>query len=177
MNTVYIGLGSNLGDRLSILLDCLKKLASLLTDMAYSSIWETEPMIVEDQPEFLNMAVKGLYPGTAEELLKELWKIEDSAGRNRRQEIIKGPRPLDLDLLLFGEERIQTEILQVPHPGIKQRSFVLTPLIELTPALKEPESGILYAGFQQDVENQGIICYKTHDQVATTLKDRYGGKL
>ncbi len=166
-----------MGDRLRILLECLNKLETLLSPMKISSIWETEPMIIKDQPEFLNMAVCGSFSDTPENLLKELWKIEDSAGRNRQNEISKGPRPLDLDILLFGNREIHTEILDVPHPAIKERAFVLQPLLELNAELCEPGSGTVYAGLLEDVENQGIICYKNSEQVKTLLKDRYDRKL
>ena len=175
--TVYIGIGSNIGDRLQTLLDCLQKLDNMLSSMRISSIWETEPMIVKDQPEFLNMAVSGSTADTPEKLLKALWEIEDSAGRNREKEVSKGPRPLDLDILLYGNSKIHSEILVIPHPAIRERGFVLMPLKELNPELKEPESGTLYSDFLIDVENQGIICYKSSDQVERLLKDRYGRKL
>ncbi len=170
MNKVYIGVGGNQGDRLSILLDCLLKLKDLLEDLKYSSIWETKPMVLQNQPDFLNLVVSGDYTETPEKLLHSLWEIEKKAGRDRRYEVSKGPRPLDLDILLFGDIQMQSETLSIPHPAMLKRAFVLVPLTELNPDITIPGKTIFYKQYLPDVDNQGVICYKTPDEVTALLR-------
>ena len=138
---VYIGMGSNLGERMATLIEAIHKMEVFLKETQYSSIWETAPQMVEDQPAFLNMVFCGAFSGTPEDLIKRLWVIEQEAGRNRKNEIPKGPRPLDLDILLYGEEQIKTEILTIPHPLMTDRAFVLAPLTEIRNNLKETVFG------------------------------------
>ena len=166
---VYIGLGSNQGDRLSTLLQAIRELENFVKDLKFSSVWETAALIVEDQPPFLNMVVEGQYEGTAEDLIKKLWELENRAGRDRSKEIQKGPRPLDLDILLYGRECINTEILTIPHPGIRERAFVLVPLKELDKSLRDPLTGELYAPCLDAIENQSFICYKNESEFAKLL--------
>ena len=104
----------------------------------YSSLWESAPLIVEDQPAFLNMVFSGYFEGTAESLLGFLNKIEAELGRNRAVEIPKGPRTMDLDILLFGNESKTEPRLTLPHPALTQRAFVLRPLLEIMSDDEEP---------------------------------------
>lgn len=171
MERVYIGMGSNLGDRQGTLLQALKGLGLLLEDLRWSSLWETEPMIVTDQPSFLNMAASGRYGGSPEELLHRLWELENRAGRNRRVEQKKGPRPLDLDILLFGERTLRSALLEIPHPGVPERAFVLVPLGELEPSLQDPRNGTFYSEYLGSIENQGFICYKKQNEIEGLLHE------
>jgi 2-amino-4-hydroxy-6-hydroxymethyldihydropteridine diphosphokinase len=134
----YVGLGSNLGDREENIRRALERLEELGSVRA-SGVRETDPVGVTDQPKFLN-AVAELETGLpARELLERLLEIERQLGRNRAAETRWGPRTIDLDLLLFGDETIDEPGLTVPHPRLAERRFVLEPLHELDPALALPD--------------------------------------
>jgi 2-amino-4-hydroxy-6-hydroxymethyldihydropteridine diphosphokinase len=137
LKLVYIALGSNLGDRAENL-----RLAREQIDgpdvrlLRASSIYETSPRDVEDQPWFLNQVIEcetDLFP---RQLLARLQKIERGMGRKRT--IAKGPREIDLDILLFGNAVVKAPELEVPHPRMADRRFVLEPLAELVPDKKHP---------------------------------------
>jgi 2-amino-4-hydroxy-6-hydroxymethyldihydropteridine diphosphokinase len=135
--TVYLSLGSNLGDREKNLADAVDLLAGAgLTILRVSSIYETEPLEVRDQPYFLNMVVEAASDLFPKQLLARLQKIELRLGRRRLRP--KGPRTIDIDILLFGDSVIATDELTVPHPGLAGRRFVLEPLAELAPDLRHP---------------------------------------
>ena len=177
---VYIGLGSNIGDPFATLLECCRKLRKILENLSVSSLWETEPLIVEDQPRFLNMVVSGSFAGSPLELVEQLWKMENEAGRNRSLERPKGPRPLDLDILLFGSQVVANDTLTIPHPGMTERAFVLVPLIELNQSLTDPVSRHPYKSFLESIDDQGFICYKQRDEMTGLLgreekRDGHGG--
>lgn len=136
---LYVGLGSNLGDRAGYLLLAVRGLlAAGLCVTRLSAIYETEPVDVLDQPHFLNMVAElsGDTPFSPEQTLARLLRIEYALGRRRA--VPKGPRTLDLDLLLYGDAQQATELLTLPHPRLHLRRFVLTPLAELAPALVHP---------------------------------------
>jgi 2-amino-4-hydroxy-6-hydroxymethyldihydropteridine diphosphokinase len=109
------------------------------TRLGLSSCYETAPVGKLNQPFFVNAVARGIYRGTARELLTELMAAEASLGRERRERW--GPRTLDMDLLLFGREVIAGPDLEVPHPRLHTRAFVLVPLIELAPELLVPGLG------------------------------------
>ena len=136
----YIGLGSNLGDPLAQLRSAVKALAQLpgsrLT--AVSRFYRSSPMGPSDQPDYLNAVAMLDTRLGAEQLLDALQAIEQAQGRVRGPERW-GPRTLDLDLLLYGAECIDSERLQVPHPGIAERGFVLYPLADIAPELVLPD--------------------------------------
>jgi 2-amino-4-hydroxy-6-hydroxymethyldihydropteridine diphosphokinase len=134
----YIGLGSNLGDRAGHLLLALRGMMNAGLNIArLSSVYETEPVDVSSQPYFLNMVAElsGALPAP-EQLLARLLRIEYALNRRRRQP--RGPRTIDLDLLLYDERQSSTEFLMLPHPRLHQRRFVLTPLAEIAPRLLHP---------------------------------------
>ncbi len=136
----YVGVGSNLGDRWAHLAQAAKGLraSSGVSVLRASAVWETAPL-GPPQPHYLN-AVLELESRLAAGRLHELLRlVEDGAGRVREERW--GPRTLDLDLLLFGEERVDTPDLQVPHPELARRRFVLQPLAELCPDLQVPGTG------------------------------------
>ena len=133
--TVYLSLGSNLGDRGAILQTAIASLAKAgVRVKKISSFYETEPVDYLDQPWFVNCVVEGETALVPLELLKELHKIEAQLGR--KKEFAKGPRLLDVDILLYGNETIDSPELQIPHPRMLQRNFVLAPLAEIAPLLK-----------------------------------------
>lgn len=146
MHTAYIGIGSNLGERDVTIRDALELLAANpeLEVEAVSSIRETDPVGVVDQPRFLNAAIRlatELAPGP---LLERLLAVEQQLGRVRTEERY-GPRTIDLDLLLYGDEIIDEPGLRVPHPRLAERRFVLEPLAELDPGLVVPGLGPIQA--------------------------------
>jgi 2-amino-4-hydroxy-6-hydroxymethyldihydropteridine diphosphokinase len=137
MPIVYIGIGSNLGDRRN---NCLRAIALLGTGgvkvLKRSSSHETEPWGVKEQPRFLNMAVEAETDMTPRELLSLLKKIEDRMGRTRT--VKWGPRTIDLDILFYGNIIIREPDLEIPHPLMHTRNFVLEPLREIAPQKVHP---------------------------------------
>jgi 2-amino-4-hydroxy-6-hydroxymethyldihydropteridine diphosphokinase len=142
IQNAYVGLGSNLGDRAGYLLLAVRGMLDAGFDVIrLSSIYETEPVEYENQPAFLNMVAE-LRSSTLpppEQLLARLLRIEYGLGRTR--DIHMGPRTIDLDLLIFKDQHIETQFLTVPHPRIALRRFVLVPLNELVPSLIHPVLG------------------------------------
>jgi 2-amino-4-hydroxy-6-hydroxymethyldihydropteridine diphosphokinase len=142
----YVGMGSNVGDRAgNLLLGVRGMLAAGLSVARLSAVYETEPVGVEDaQPAFLNMVAELRAPlPPPEELLRLLLDIERGAGRRRERPL--APRTLDLDLLLYGNERLETEALMLPHPRLHLRRFVLAPLAALIPEALHPALGKTFA--------------------------------
>ena len=142
----YVGMGSNLGDRAgNLLLGVRGMFEAGLRVSRLSSVYETEPVGVEDvQPAFLNMAAELCAPlPPPAELLRLLLDVEHVAGRRRERPL--APRTLDLDLLLYGAERLRTETLTLPHPRLHLRRFVLAPLAELIPEAPHPTLGTTFA--------------------------------
>ena len=137
MPRAFVGLGSNLGDREATLRTAVERLAELPeTEVkAVSSFRDTAPVGYVDQPRFLNGAVELETRLPPRELLDELLGLERAFGRDRAGAPPQGPRTLDLDLLLYGQETIGEPGLEVPHPRLHQRAFVLEPLVELDPGL------------------------------------------
>ncbi len=134
--TVYIGVGSNLGNRLENLRRGIRAIGRRVTITAASSIYETEPWGFLDQPPFLNAVCSGLTSMSALDLLELLKDAEALVGR--RPTFLNGPRKFDADLLLYGGQLIDEVTLQVPHPRLAQRAFVLEPLAEIAPELVHP---------------------------------------
>jgi 2-amino-4-hydroxy-6-hydroxymethyldihydropteridine diphosphokinase len=134
----YLSLGSNLGDRAARLNAALADLSALGEVVIVSPFYETEPVEFTNQPWFLNCAVRLDTEKMPRQLLSALLQIERSHGRNRAKERSKGPRSLDLDILLFGSSVIETKDLTVPHPAMHERRFVLEPLAAIAPDLRHP---------------------------------------
>jgi 2-amino-4-hydroxy-6-hydroxymethyldihydropteridine diphosphokinase len=137
---VYLSLGSNVGDREANLTACIDRLRRLGDVRRISSFFETEPMEVREQPWFLNCAVGLQTAQTPEQLLVAIRAIEAELGRERT--VAKGPRTIDIDILLIGNLVIQTAELQVPHPAMHERRFVLEPLAEIAPKARHPLLGL-----------------------------------
>jgi 2-amino-4-hydroxy-6-hydroxymethyldihydropteridine diphosphokinase len=134
--TVYLSLGSNLGDRQQNLREAIEKLKSLGEVTAVSSFYETEPVEFTAQPWFLNCAVALRTELMPKVFLAKMQAIEQQLGRRRIQP--KGPRTIDLDILLFGNSVISMLQLEVPHPTMHQRRFVLEPLAEIASDVRHP---------------------------------------
>jgi 2-amino-4-hydroxy-6-hydroxymethyldihydropteridine diphosphokinase len=139
----FVGLGSNLGDREATLRAAVGRLRGLSqTEVrGVSAFRDTEPVGYVDQPRFLNGAVEVETALSPRALLDALLQLERDFGRDRSASRPQGPRTLDLDLLLYGEETIGEPGLEVPHPRLHERGFVLEPLAELDPALVVPGRG------------------------------------
>jgi 2-amino-4-hydroxy-6-hydroxymethyldihydropteridine diphosphokinase len=142
IQNAYVGLGSNLGDRAGYLLLAVRGMLDAGLDVIrLSSIYETEPVEYEDQPAFLNLVaeVRGSSLPSPEQMMARLLRIEYVLGRTR--DIRMGPRTIDLDLLIFKDQQIESDFLTLPHPRMALRRFVLVPLNELVPGLIHPVLG------------------------------------
>ena len=137
----YVGLGSNLGEREATLRQALEALGSMegIEVVAVSTFRETDPVGVVDQPRFVNAAAALETNLAPRDLLERLLEVERALGRDRSSEERWGPRTVDLDLLLYGDETIDEPGLEVPHPRLAERAFVLEPLLELDPRLQLPD--------------------------------------
>ena len=140
---IYLSLGSNVGDRAANLRAAIAALAGTgVRVRQVSSFYETEPVDFLEQPWFLNCVVEGETELEPLALLRALREIESRMGNKKL--IAKGPRLIDMDILLYGQETISTPELQVPHPRMAERRFVLVPLAEIAPELQHPSwSGTL----------------------------------
>lgn len=132
MKTIYLSLGSNLGDREAN----LRKALDRLNPRRVSHLYETEPVDHIAQPFFLNLVVEAETPLMPMQLLAQTQRIERDLGRKRT--IAKGPRTIDIDILLYGSSVIGVKRLQIPHPRMHERRFVLEPMADLAPDLRHP---------------------------------------
>jgi 2-amino-4-hydroxy-6-hydroxymethyldihydropteridine diphosphokinase len=153
--SVYIGLGSNLGDRRANLRLALDQLQRTVRLEEVSSLYETAPRGIVEQPPFYNAVCRvttGLEP---EALLRSLKSLEHEIGR-RPGGPPGGPRPIDLDILLYDERVLDTPALNVPHPRLPERAFVLVPLCELAPDHRHPVLGSTMQEILDSLEDQGV---------------------
>ena len=134
--TVYLSLGSNVGDRQANLETAIERLRELGDVKAVSSFYETEPVDLAAQPWFLNCAVALETEAMPRSLLGRVLAIEQNMGRKRLQ--MKGPRSIDIDILLFGNSVVDTRELAIPHPALQERRFALEPLCEIAPEVRHP---------------------------------------
>ncbi|GAB6090842.1 2-amino-4-hydroxy-6-hydroxymethyldihydropteridine diphosphokinase [Spirochaeta dissipatitropha] len=147
--------GGNLPGTAAAFKQLCKALTGKFGSIKYSTVYCTEPQDYIDQPEFMNWCFSAYTNLSAEKLWEELYFTEAKLGRTR-QEIEKGPRIIDIDLLLFGDSLINTADLTVPHPRMKQRAFVLQPLIEIHPDICDPHSGTAFREYLLKLDEQGI---------------------
>ena len=139
MTSVLLALGSNLGDRAGHLGRAVAALGQRLRLTALSSLWRTAPMYVADQPDFLNMAVAAETDLPPPELLALAKALESELGR--RPGIRFGPRVVDIDILFYGDAVVALPELEIPHPRLAERAFVLAPLAEIAPEFRHPILG------------------------------------
>lgn len=153
--TVYLGLGANVGDRLASLQKALARLQTLARLEEVSALYETQPEGVTDQPLFLNAVCRvttGLEP---EALLRFLKNVEGEIGRRPGGQRW-GPRPIDLDILLYDDRVVDAHELKVPHPRLAERAFVLVPLCELEPGLRHPVLGKTMKELLASIGQEGV---------------------
>ncbi len=153
---VILGLGSNMGDSKAILASAVRDISTVLDAVKVSSLYITKPQDYLEQDDFCNMVCVGMYEGSPQALLAATQKIEYAHGRDRTKAIPKGPRLLDIDILHFGDEIIDEANLQVPHPAMKKRAFVLIPLLELLPKSADLISKESYVDIFGRLEDQGV---------------------
>jgi len=135
-HVVHLSLGSNVGDRERQLQDAQARLSAVGRVVGISSFYETEPVEFTEQPWFLNCALALETSKTPQQLMAAILHIEQEMGRRRVQK--KGPRSIDIDILLFGDAIVDSPNLTIPHPALPQRRFVLGPLAELAPQVLHP---------------------------------------
>lgn len=136
---VYLGLGSNVGDRIVSLRAAISGLAPVVRIDAISSVWDTAPQIVEDQPRFLNAAVAGWTALDPFTLLQAIKRLEAALGRQAERRY--GPRSIDIDILLYDDWHVVSKELIIPHLLLAERSFVLAPLAEIASDVIHPLLG------------------------------------
>ena len=156
--TVFIALGSNLGDREMYLKMGREALAEVMDIEQVSSIYETPPWGVLEQPNYLNQVVQGKTDYLPLDLLLYLKETEKKIGRT--EGVRYGPRVLDLDILFFGEQVLDLENLQIPHPRIPERAFVLVPLSEIAPDMRHPGNKMTIAEMLAVCPKEEIIRYE-----------------
>jgi 2-amino-4-hydroxy-6-hydroxymethyldihydropteridine diphosphokinase len=155
---VFVALGSNLGDRAENLRVALERIGDSESISAVSSVYETEPWGVPDeQPAYLNQVCELQSSTPASDLMNLLLGIEADLGRKRTFE--NEARPLDLDILFYGDRVIDIPGLQIPHPRLHERAFVLAPLAEIAPELIHPILGATPGDFLRDVDASGVQRY------------------
>ncbi|MBP2307260.1 2-amino-4-hydroxy-6-hydroxymethyldihydropteridine diphosphokinase [Azospirillum melinis] len=135
--TVYLALGGNMGDRAANLAEAIRRLGGAVRIDAQSALYETAPMYVTDQPAFLNMAVRGTTELDPVALLRVLKEIEASLGRDLGG-LRFGPRPIDVDILLYADRVVVEPDLEIPHPRMAERAFVLCPLADIAAGIVHP---------------------------------------
>lgn len=148
-HSVYLGLGSNLGDRDALLRAALRALAPVVDVTRVSSVYDTAPMHVTDQPRFHNVVAAGRTQLDPAALLREAKRVESELGRAPGPRY--GPRPIDVDILLYDDTTVDTADLTIPHPRIAERGFVLAPLAEIAPNLIHPTLGVTAAELAQQL--------------------------
>ncbi|WP_420644594.1 2-amino-4-hydroxy-6-hydroxymethyldihydropteridine diphosphokinase [Candidatus Leptofilum sp.] len=157
MQTIYLGLGTNLGDRTANLQAAIGGLSEELAITAVSPIYQTPPWGVTDQPDFLNLCLAAQTNLSPNDLLTFIKNLEIELGREPAKRW--GPRLIDIDLLFYANEIIETERLSIPHPHLPERAFVLRPLADIAPEFVHPVLGETIATLAAKVSDEGIRPY------------------
>lgn len=160
MTEAWIGLGSNMGDRRASIFEALERMDALegVNVALVSTLLESKPVDVEDQPDFVNAVARLRTTLKPHVLLESLLAIEETMGRKREGMEPRGPRVIDLDLLLFDNVVMHEDAFQLPHPRMHQRAFVLVPMVELSPELVHPVLGkTMQALLAEDIVRGGPI--------------------
>ena len=164
MTLVYLSIGSNSGDRVKLIEQAISFIG-LCEDISLvrtSALYETEPWGVKDQNWFLNVAVEIKTSLSPQDLLLKLQNIEKTLGRNRQNERRWGERTIDIDIIFYGSEKVETEILSVPHLRMQDRAFVLVPFLELIPDFVHPTLGKTISELYDELEEvEDVFLYGT----------------
>ena len=156
MAKVYLGLGSNIGNCERTIRAAFAELSTFLMDARLSRLWCSQALYIEDQPDFINAVAGGDCELSPRLLLTTINAIEQIFGRDRHSERKKGPRSLDIDILLYGSLILTEPDLIIPHTGLKERQFALLPLLDLDSGLRDPVSGEFYKAICEELPRQGI---------------------
>jgi 2-amino-4-hydroxy-6-hydroxymethyldihydropteridine diphosphokinase len=157
---VYLGLGSNLGRREQFLKLALEKLSQSekIELVQISPVYETEPVGLAGQDEFLNIAVEIKTPLLPEELMLHLEEIEQTVGK--KAEVKNGPREIDIDILLYDKDVVESEKLVIPHPGLSKREFALRPLLDINPFIADPTTNMPYSLHLKRIKGEKKVSIK-----------------
>lgn len=154
-HSVYLALGSNLGDRQALLKEALVRLRAVVDIQQVSTVYETAPVGYLDQPRFFNIVCRGCTGLAPQELLQWAKTIERQLGR--QETIRNGPRPIDIDILFYDTLIYTDENLIIPHPRMHERAFVLVPLVEIAPELQDPRSGKTAQELLQGIPHDDVV--------------------
>ncbi len=165
VNTVFLSLGSNKATKHKgvdltphvVLKMAVERLSESLEGFIVSSVYITKPMYVEDQESFHNLVLFGTYSGEVEDLFSFTQSIECEFGRDREKEFRNGPRSLDIDILLFSDNVIMSDTLQIPHPKIEERAFVLVPMLEIFPECADNSKRDYYMHCLQKLDSSEVV--------------------
>lgn len=157
---IYLGLGSNLGQRENFLKSALGKLSSSesIELVQISPVYETEPVGLAGQENFLNIAVEIKTDLAPQDLMDHLEDIEKTVGK--KAEIKNGPREIDIDILLYDKEVVESEKLIIPHPGLSKREFALRPLLDINPFLADPTTNTPYSLYLKRIKGGKMVSIK-----------------
>ena len=157
--TVYLALGTNLGDRIANLQAAIAALPVWMHLLASSPVYETEPWGYTDQPAFLNQVVAGETRLSPEDLLSPLKNLEATLGR--KPTFRYGPRAIDIDILMYADRILDTPTLVLPHPRLHERAFVLVPLADIAPDLMHPRLRKSVVELLAEVDRKGVELFQT----------------
>ncbi len=162
-NKVYLGLGTNCGDRMGYLKQALQKINShpMISQVKHSSVYETVPFGIKDQSDYLNCAVEIVTGMSLTELYDFVKVTETAIGRKER--VRWGPREIDIDILIYDNLEEERELVTVPHKGIRERDFVIVPLLELDDSIKLPGEKILLKEYLNRITENYILSRKKID--------------
>ena len=158
---IYLGLGSNLGDRENFLKNALKKLSTSekLKLVKVSPVYETEPVGFSGQNKYLNLAAEISSELEPQELMNHLEELESGIGK--KAEFKNGPREIDMDILMYDQDVFESDRLIIPHPGLNRREFALRPLLDLNPDLVEPTTGTRYSVYLKRISSNKEVVLKS----------------
>ena len=162
-HSVYLGLGSNLGNRKVCLALAITKLSNHLNLIIQSSIYETEPWGYTKQEKFLNQVIKGKTKLNPYDLLDLIKQIENEVGRSPTFRF--GPREIDIDILFYDDLKINTPNLTIPHPRFHERAFILIPLADIESDLVHPVTGQTIGTMAKNIGSQGVTAYKAKVEI------------